>query len=176
MCYYSFSNNLKKNVLSYILDMYSPKIFRGLKIGGEKNKCYVLYFRKFLLVVQLDYTSLRGTEPESVYKTAGNKSSILQHFYTKCPFTPIFLSVNTAGNISELTNARKNRYITEKGFFNKTIERLEFPREFVNVISSLRRPNSKDYTISFVNFFFFLLNHLPFANFICRNFFESQSL
>lgn len=37
MCYYSFSNNLKKNVLSYILDMYSPKIFRGLKIGGEKN-------------------------------------------------------------------------------------------------------------------------------------------
>lgn len=49
MCYYSFSNNLKKNVLSYILDMYSPKIFRGLKIGGiEKNKCYVLYFRKFL--------------------------------------------------------------------------------------------------------------------------------
>lgn len=49
MCYYSFSNNLKKKVLSYILDMYSPKIFRGLKIGGiEKNKCYVLYFRKFL--------------------------------------------------------------------------------------------------------------------------------
>lgn len=49
MCYYSFSNNLKKNVLSYILDMYSPKIFRGLKIGGEKNKCYVLYFRKFFI-------------------------------------------------------------------------------------------------------------------------------
>lgn len=104
-------------------------------------------------IVQLDYTSLRGTEPESVYKTASNKSSILQHFYTKCPFTPIFLSVNTAGNISELTNARKNRYITEKGFFNKTIERLEFPGEFVNVISSLRPPNSKDYTISFVIFF-----------------------
>lgn len=99
------------------------------------------------------YTSLRGTEPESVYKTAGNKSSILQHFHTKCPFTPISLSVNTTGNISELTNARKNRYITEKGFFNKTIERLEFPREFVNVISSLRPPNSKDYTISFVIFF-----------------------
>lgn len=70
----------------------------------------------------------------------------------------------------------KNRYITEKGFFNKTIERLEFPGEFVNVISSLRQPNSKDYTISFVIFFSFLLNHLPFANFICRNFFESQSL
>lgn len=48
MCYYSFSNNLKKNVLSYILDMYSLKIFCGLKIGGEKNKCYALYFRKFL--------------------------------------------------------------------------------------------------------------------------------
>lgn len=112
----------------------------------------------------------------SQYKTATNKSSILQHFHTKCPFTPIFLSVNTAGNISELTNARKNRYITEKGFFNKTIERLEFPGEFVNVISSLRPPNSKDYTISFVIFFSFLLNHLPFANFICRNIFESQSL
>lgn len=48
MCHYFYSNNLKEKVLSYILDMYSPKIFRGLKIGGEKNKCYVLYFRKFL--------------------------------------------------------------------------------------------------------------------------------
>lgn len=166
MCYYSFSNNLKKNVLSYILDMYSPKIFRGLKIGGEKNKCYVLYFRKFFYRQFNQTTQVFEALNLSQYKTASNKSSILQHFYTKCPFTPISLSVNTTGNISELTNARKNRYITEKGFFNKTIERLEFPREFVNVISSLRRPYSKDYTISFVIFFFFLLNHLPFANFI----------
>lgn len=50
MCHYFYSNNLKKKELSYILDMYSPKIFRGLKIGGiEKNKCYVLYFRKFFI-------------------------------------------------------------------------------------------------------------------------------
>lgn len=49
MCHYFYSNNLKKKELSYILDMYSLKIFRGLKIGGEKNKCYVLYFRKFFI-------------------------------------------------------------------------------------------------------------------------------
>lgn len=47
MCYYSFSNNLKKNVLSYILDMYSPKIFRGLKIGGEKINVMFYISRSF---------------------------------------------------------------------------------------------------------------------------------
>lgn len=37
------------------------------------------------------------------------------------------------------------------------------------------KTTSKDYTSSFV-IFFFLLNHLPFANFICGNFFENQRL
>lgn len=87
----------------------------------------------FLQITQLEYTSLWGTE------NCQQQILIPSTFsHKKCPFTLIFLSVNTTGNISELTNARQNRYITENGFFNKTIERLEFPREFV--ISSLRRP------------------------------------
>lgn len=93
MCYYSFSNNLKKKVLSYILDMYSPKIFRGLKIGGEKNKCYVLYFRKFFIDSSTRlHKSSRHWTWVSIKLPATNHQSF--NIFTQNAHSPPFLSLS----------------------------------------------------------------------------------
>lgn len=151
------------------MDIYSPYIFHCWKIGGEEM-FYIL--SKFLEIIQLDYTSLWGTEPESVencqqqilnpstflHKNAHSPSS-----FSLCQYNWEYFWVDKCSTKSIHHGERFLQQDNWTSGIPLGVRYLEF------------KTTSEDFTSSFV-IFFFLLNHLPFANFICGNFFESQSL